>query len=112
MRRELREWRGRGGGGGLKYIEKKKEYKELCGRKKKEDNKRWEKQALEAKRKSEAWELINRERKRRNRVIEGIGMEEWKEHFMRLLGRVEGKLIRKREREREEEETKEGISRE
>lgn len=35
---------------------------------------------------SEVWELINRERKKRVGINEGIGMEEWKEYFMELLG--------------------------
>lgn len=39
------------------------------------------KKILEAKRESEVWEVINREKKRKGRkkVIEGIRMEEWKE---------------------------------
>lgn len=39
---------------------------------------------------SEVWELINRERKKRVGINEVIGMEEWKEYFMELLGGVEG----------------------
>jgi len=31
------------------------------------------------------WEIVNRERKKRRKVMEGIEMAEWKEHFMRLL---------------------------
>lgn len=44
------------------------------------------KKARKVKRKSEVWEIINRERKRRVRINDGIGMEKWKEYFMRLLG--------------------------
>lgn len=40
---------------------------------------------MEVKKESEMWELINRERKKRVGINEGIGMEEWKEYFMELL---------------------------
>lgn len=40
---------------------------------------------MEVKRESKVWELINRERKKRARIYEGIEMEEWKEYFMGLL---------------------------
>lgn len=36
VKRELREWRRRGGEG-LEYKEKKKDYRDMCKRKKKED---------------------------------------------------------------------------
>lgn len=38
-----------------------------------------------ASRESKVWEIVNRER-RRKKVNKNIDMEEWKEHFMRLLG--------------------------
>lgn len=41
---------------------------------------------MEVKREGEVWEIVNRERKRRRRINEGIEMEEWREHFMRLMG--------------------------
>lgn len=36
------------------------------------------------------WEIVNKERKRRGRVNEGIEEVEWRDYFMDLLGRVEG----------------------
>lgn len=39
---------------------------------------------MEVKREGEVWEIVNRERKRK-RINEGIEMEKWREHFMRLL---------------------------
>lgn len=45
-----------------------------------------------ANRKSEVWEIVNKERRRRKKKYKHIDMEEWKEHFMRLLGEVEGKV--------------------
>ncbi|XP_067212233.1 golgin subfamily A member 6-like protein 6 [Linepithema humile] len=110
-RRELRGWR-RKGGEGKEYKEKKKEYKEMCERKKKEENERWEKRAREVKRENEVWEIINRERKRRVKINDGIEMEEWKEYFMRLLGGTEGKVVKGGERKKGEEgEEEEKISR-
>lgn len=84
-RKELRSKRRRGGEG-KEYRRKRKEYKELCERKKKEENERWERRAMEVKKESEVWELINRQRKKRVGINEGIGLEEWKEYFMELLG--------------------------
>lgn len=92
MRRELREWRKKGGEG-LKYKETKRDYGELCNRKKRKENEEWERKAREAKRENEVWEIINRDRKRRRKVNEGIEREKWKEYFARLLGGVEGRVI-------------------
>lgn len=69
----------------------KQDYEELCSRNK-EENVRWEKKAEEAKREGDLWKIINRERKKRGRINEGI--EEWKEYFMRLLERMEEKMER------------------
>lgn len=85
VRKELRSWR-RGEGEGKEFRRKRKEYRELCEGKKKEENEKWERRAMEVKRESKVWELINRERKKRARINEGIEMEEWKEYFMGLLG--------------------------
>lgn len=84
VRRELKSWR-REKRDGKEHRREKKEYKELCERKK-EENDRWEKRAMEAKKESEVWEILNRERKRRKRISVEIDMREWKEYFMRLLG--------------------------
>jgi len=45
----------------------------------------------EAKTEGKVWELIRRKRKRWKRVNEEIKMEEWKEHFLRLLGGSKGR---------------------
>lgn len=37
---------------------------------------------------------MNRERKKRNKINEGIEMKDWEEHFKKLLGGVEGKVVR------------------
>lgn len=43
-------------------------------------------------RKNDVWRIVNRRRKRRKGINEIIEEEEWKEHFMRLLGGVENKV--------------------
>lgn len=48
----------------------------------------------EAKRESDVWEIVNRERKRRGRVNEDIKMEKLREYFARLLGGVEVSVVR------------------
>lgn len=67
---------------------------ELCERKKKKENERWEKEAGRVSRESEAWEIVNRERKKRKGIKEDIEMKEWKGHFMRLLGGVERRTVK------------------
>lgn len=52
VRGELREWRRKDTDGRV-YRERKKEYKDLCDRKKKEENEKWEKKAKEARRENE-----------------------------------------------------------
>jgi len=41
------------------------------------------------------WRIVNRERKRWKRVNKRIEVKEWREHFMTLLGGVEGRVLRK-----------------
>lgn len=40
------------------------------------------------------WEIVNKERRRRKGINEGIEGREWREYFMKLLGGVEGRVIR------------------
>lgn len=108
MRRELRRWRGEREGS---YKRKRREYREFCEEKKKEENDKWMGKVKEAKRESDVWELINKDRKKRKgRINEEIEMEECKEYFKSLLGGVKERVIgRERKEERIEEE---GMSRE
>jgi len=101
VRRELRKWRkGRGSGEGYRRI--KREYKRLCEEKRKVENERWEREAMEVRRENEVWDLINRERKKGRRVNEEIGMGEWEDYFRSLLGEVEERVVRGGERRRRE----------
>lgn len=54
---------------------------------------------------------MNRERRRRTRINERIGTEEWREYFKALLGRIEGKMVRGYRDRREKEDAEEGIGR-
>lgn len=65
--------------------------------KKKEENKRWKRMAKEARRESDVWVIVNKEREKKRWVNKGIGMEEWKEHFTKLGG-IEDKVVREREK--------------
>jgi len=97
VRRKLREWRNKGGEGKGYRVEKR--YIGDCVQD--EENERWERKAMEVKKKSEVWKLINRERKKRKRVNGNIEMEKWKEFFMGLLGRVNNRVVMGRGRKRE-----------
>lgn len=54
------------------------------------------KEAGETRTEGKVWEIIGRERGGKKRVEEGIGEEEWKNYFMRLLGGVERKMVGER----------------
>ena len=110
VRRELRRWRG-GNGSREVYKRRRGEYKELCERKKEEERERLIREVAEAKTENKVWDIVNRGRKKRRGVDERIKKEEWKEHFMGLLGGVENRVRMGGEeggRKREEE----GISKE
>lgn len=97
-RKELRKWKRKGRDGG-EYREKKKEYKELCERKKKEENEKWEKKTMEARRERDMWEIVHKERKRGGRINKGIiSKEKWVNYFMELLGGVRSRVVRKKKR--------------
>ncbi|KYN26650.1 hypothetical protein ALC57_03980 [Trachymyrmex cornetzi] len=55
---------GRERGEGEEYRKQKREYKELCGNKKKEENERCERKVEGAKNEGLVWEIVNRERKK------------------------------------------------
>lgn len=108
----LREWR-RGERKEQEYKRKKREYREVYEKKKK--RKAWMRRVTEAKTEGQVWEVINKDRKRRKVVNEGIEMGEWMEYFMELLGGVEVRVRRGarkgRERDNEEDLGKEEIER-
>ncbi|XP_071572354.1 uncharacterized protein [Temnothorax nylanderi] len=93
VRRELRKWR-KGKGEVERYRERKKEYRDMCERKKKEEKERMIREIEEARTEGEVWKLIGRARKRRKRVNEEIKQEEWKEYFMELMGGMENRVVK------------------
>ena len=109
----MRRWR-RGKGEKKDYKELKTEYRELCKRKKKEEEERVIREIGEANTERKVWEIINRDRKSRKKINEGIKEEEWREYFMSLLGGVEEKVVKgkgKEKREVESEIEKEEVGR-
>lgn len=74
VRKELRRWK-RAGADDERYRMAKREYEKLCDKKKREENERWEKPMTEARREEDVWEVVNRQRKKRKEMNEGIEME-------------------------------------
>lgn len=105
VRKELRKWR-KNRADREEYKEKKREYKLICEQKKREENENWEREVDRVKKEGEVWEIVNRGRKRRKMINEEIEEREWREHFMRLLGGVEYRVVggKKSGRKAEEEE--------
>lgn len=52
------------------------------------------------------------ERKERNKINDGIGIEEWKKYYARILGRIEEKVVGRERRLEDEGERKEELGRE
>ncbi|XP_018364055.1 PREDICTED: uncharacterized protein LOC108761816 [Trachymyrmex cornetzi] len=92
VKRELRKWK-REGGDRTRYKELKREYGKLCEGKEKEENDRWIEIAKGARTEVKVWEVVNRERKKKKGIEEGIQTEEWVEYFKNMLG-VEGRVRR------------------
>lgn len=67
--------------------------------------------ARQAKTEGQVWEVVNRERKKRKGVNEGIEMEEWIGYFNSLLG-GEGRMVKGERDVRREEDMELDISRE
>lgn len=65
---------------------------------KREENERWEKPVAKARREEDVWEVVNRQRKRRKKMNEGIEMEVYKDHFVGMLGKMKNRIIREVER--------------
>lgn len=91
VRKELRCWR-KGSGTKEKYREKKREYHEMIERKKREEQEEMVREISEANTENKVWEIINRDRKKRKTMGEGIEAEEWKSYFMSLIGGEEERL--------------------
>lgn len=89
VRKELIRWR-RGRGSGESYRKEKARYRKLCEKKKKEET--WERNVKEARTKGQVWKIVNRERRRRFKINEGIKLEEWDEHFKRVLGGIKWRV--------------------
>jgi len=49
-------------------------------------------EAEQVRRESDVWDIVNKGRKRRKAIDDGIEEEEWKEHFMRILGGVDHRI--------------------
>lgn len=91
---------GRGEGG--EYRMSKRKYGRLCEEKRKKEVERWEKELEGIRTEEQVWKVINRGRKWRRTVNEGIKTVEWDEHFKGVLGGVEWSVRRGGRGERRE----------
>lgn len=68
----MEEERGRG----EKYKEMRRRYKEHCEEKKKRERERWEREIEEIRSEKDVWKVVNKGRRKRKKVREGIEMGE------------------------------------
>lgn len=104
VRKRLRDLR-KGREDRKSYKRKRKEYKILC-EKKRNEQKELIKKVEVARTEKDIWAVVNKRRKRRERVGAEITMKEWTNYFMGIMGGVEKKVIRgiRKGREKHEEE--------
>ena len=63
----------------------------MCEEKRRRERERWENEVEGIRTEEQVWKVVNRERRRRRRVEEGIRMERWERVFQGVVrrGRVE-----------------------
>ncbi|XP_020298200.1 vicilin-like seed storage protein At2g18540 [Pseudomyrmex gracilis] len=82
------------------YVRKRREYRKWCEGEKKKHEEEEEEKIRSIRTEEEAWRYINKYRKKRERVDEGIELHTWNEHFMELLGGTKERVIMEEEEER------------
>lgn len=103
-KREKREWDS--------YLCCRKEYRELCEKKELEYKIREEKEIEKIRTESQAWNFINKGRRKRKGVSKDIKMEDWVKHFLEVLEESETKKEEERKRQRKDGRDEEGIKEE
>jgi len=82
VKKAYRKWR-KGKEAKKKYLEKRRQFRELCERK---ERRRWEKLEKEVRKiKTEVWKIVNKERRKRTHLVESIDIGKWENHFCQLL---------------------------
>lgn len=89
VRKALREWKRRGGGG--EEYRREKRIESCVKQRGREKNDKWERRAREVKTEGQVWGIVNRERRKR-RVNGDVKMGEWEEYFEGMLGGVDNRV--------------------
>lgn len=93
VRRELRAWRKRWRDV-QEYRNRKRENKELCKRKKREEMERWIRAAERVQTEGQIWEIVKRERRICKCVSREITLGEWRNYLMGLIGGMDKRVLR------------------
>ena len=88
LNRARRKYRKEREEGYQEYVRCRREYRSLYEKKEEEYKKREEKEIENIKTEAEAWNFINRGRKKKEGVCKEIEMREWEKHFKEALGGV------------------------
>ncbi|XP_018406521.1 PREDICTED: uncharacterized protein LOC108782692 [Cyphomyrmex costatus] len=81
------------------FVVKRREYRELCEKKEAEQRRLEEGEIEKITTEAQAWEFINRGRKKREGVSKEIKMQEWEEYFMKALEGVKERSVGEGEKE-------------
>ncbi|XP_018343269.1 PREDICTED: uncharacterized protein LOC108749206 [Trachymyrmex septentrionalis] len=93
------------------FVKKRREYRDICEKKEVEHKKLEEREIEKITTEAQAWEFINRRRKKKEGISKEIKRTEWVEYFKTALEGVDEKTVEKGERLNEVRKD-EGISRE
>lgn len=89
------------------YIRIRRDYRRWCEEERKKHEKEEERKIRMIRTEKEAWQYINKYRRKRETVDNGIGMEEQRRYFIELLGETERKAILEIEKKGDREERRE-----
>jgi len=103
VKRKYRRWK-KGLGAKEDYLEEKRNLKEWVEKKKKTKREEEEEVLRKLKNEKEVWKFINRKRIKKERRENNITKEEWRRHFMEVLGGSENQIEEEGRKEEEREE--------
>jgi len=102
VKKKYRRWK-KGLGAKEDYLEEKRNLKEWLEKKKKAKKDEEEEVLRRLKNEKEVWKFINRKRIKKERRENNIPKEEWRRHFMEILGGSENRIEEERRMEEKEE---------
>lgn len=94
VKRKYKRWK-KGRGRREDFMEGRRDFRELLERRRKDKRAEEEEELRNLRNEKEIWRFINRRRKKKEWTENNIQGEEWRKHFMKLLGGTEKEITMK-----------------